>query len=177
MKKVFVALLCLAVSAGAYAQRPKPKDVPVRVGGKPADGEIVSQTPPPQNTPDPNAGKFRFEEETHDFGEIMEGPSAECDFEFRNVGKSPIIITQAKGSCGCTVPKWPTEPILPKHKGKIHVTYNTQGRVGPINKDIYITSNAQQNPMKLHITGYVKPAAENAIRKEIVPPPPAQPIK
>jgi hypothetical protein len=162
MKIVFVALLCLAVSAGVNAQ--DKKDAPA---------------PGAAQQPDPNAGKFRFEEDTHDFGEIMEGPSAECDFEFRNVGKTPIIITQAKGSCGCTVPKWPTEPILPKHKGKIHVTFNTQGRVGPINKDIIITSNAQQNPMKLHITGYVKPAAENAIRQVSPPPavPPAQPIK
>lgn len=159
-KQVIVALLCLAVCTGASAQEKN---------AKAATGTEEKKQPEP--------GKFKFEEESHDFGEIMEGPSAECDFEFRNVGKSPIIITQAKGSCGCTVPKWPSEPILPKHKGKIHVTFNTQGRVGPINKDVIITSNAQQNPMKLHITGYVKPAAENAIRPAAPPVPPAEPIK
>lgn len=163
MKKVVIALLCLAVSAGVKAQEHKP----------------VAPPPPsaaPSAAPATDAGKFKFEEESHDFGEVPEGPTAEVDFEFRNVGKSPIIISEAHGSCGCTVPKWPSEPILPKQKGKIHVTYNTQGRVGPINKDVFITSNAQQNPMKLHITGSVKAAADNAIRPA-TPPPPGPPTK
>lgn len=163
MKKVFIAILCLGVSSFVHAQEQKP-------ASQPAPAPAVA----PQ--PDPNAGKFKFEEESHDFGEVPEGPQAEFDFEFRNVGKSPIIISEAHGSCGCTVPKWPSEPILPKQKGKIHVTYNTQGRVGPINKDVFITSNAQQNPMKLHITGSVKAAADNAIRPA-TPPPPGPPTK
>ncbi len=121
-----------------------------------------------------DAGKFKFEEETHDFGEILDGPAAEYDFEFKNVGKSPIVITEAHGSCGCTVPKWPKDPILPKHKGVIHVTFNTTGRVGPINKDVFITSNALQNPMKLHITGFVKPNPANENKPAPLPPvPPA----
>lgn len=120
-------------------------------------------------------GKFRFEEETHDFGEIMEGPLAECDFEFKNVGKSPIIISEAQGSCGCTVAKWPTVPIQPKRKGVIHVTYTTYGRVGPIDKDIYITSNADRKKVKLHLVGMILPKPEQ-IKKPEVPPPPPVPI-
>ena len=122
---------------------------------KPASEEHAKPVAAPGPV-DPKAGKFQFKEEMHDFKTVPEGPLAECDFEFKNVGKKPIIIAEAHGSCGCTVPSWPKDPILPKHKGVIHVTYNTTGRVGMINKDVIITSNAQQSTMKLHLTGIVK---------------------
>lgn len=167
MKKVIIALLCLGISATAVnAQEKKSEHAPV-------SGPAVPQATTQQ--PDPNAGKFKFEEQIHDFGEVMEGPTAECDFEFRNVGKSPIIITEAHGSCGCTVPKWPQEPILPKRKGVIHVTYNTAGRVGPINKDVFITSNAEPKLMRLRIIGTVKAKPDETPKRET--PPPATPIK
>jgi hypothetical protein len=153
MKKVFITFLCLSVSAiVANAQDNKTT--------APAASTAAQQTPPPPPPapkPNPKAGVFKFKEETHDFGEVPEGPQAEVDFEFKNVGKEPIVIQEAHGSCGCTVPKWPQEPILPGEKGKIHVTYNTQGRPGPIMKDVTINSNAQQSPMVLHIRGNVKP--------------------
>jgi hypothetical protein len=141
MKKVFITLLCLSIGTiAANAQAP-------------AATPSVTATPPV----DPDAGKFKFNEETHDFGEVPEGPLAEFDFEFKNTGKKPIVITDAHGSCGCTVPTWPRDPILPKKSAKIHVAYTTLNRPGPINKDVIITSNAQQSPMRLHITGTVKP--------------------
>lgn len=158
MKKVFFPLLCLAISSAAFAQEQKP---PVQVTQPPAQQA---------KTVDPDAGKFKFKEETHDYGEVPEGPTAETDFEFKNVGKKPITISEAHGSCGCTVPKWPHEPILPGKKAMIHVTYNTAGRPGPIMKDVTINSDAQQQPMVLHIRGTVKPKpAENTA----TPPPPA----
>lgn len=153
MKKVFFSLLCLSLGTAAFAQEQKPP-VP---------------TPPAQQAPvvDKDAGKFKFKEETHDYGEVPEGPTAETDFEFKNVGKKPINISEAHGSCGCTVPKWPHEPIMPGKKGVIHVTYNTQGRQGPIDKSVTINSDAQQKPMVLHIKGTVKPKPA-----EQTPPPP-----
>lgn len=152
MKKVFVTLLCLSVSAVvATAQDNKT--------AAPAPAAAAQQAPPPakEKKKKSKVGKFKFEEETHDFGEVPEGPLAEYDFEFKNVGKEPIVIQEAHGSCGCTVPKWPSEPILPGKKGKIHVAYSSQGRPGPINKDVTINSNAEQSPMVLHIRGNVKP--------------------
>ena len=131
MKKVIIMLLCFTISGvAAKAQNNKQAD--------------------------PNAGKFKFTEETHDYGEVPEGPFAECDFVFTNTGNNPISITEAHGSCGCTVPEWPHDPILPGANAKIHVKYNTSGRVGPISKDVIINSNAQQSPMVLHIRGTVK---------------------
>ncbi len=146
MKKVIIALLCLTVSSIAAKAQEK--------------GEQLSHT---QNAPqsDPDAGKFKFKEETHDYGEVTEGPLAEYDFEFKNTGKKPILIQDAHGSCGCTVATWPHEPIMPKHKAVIHVAYTTNGRPGPIMKEITINSNAQQSPMVLHIRGTVKPKPAN----------------
>ena len=153
MKKVFITLFCL--SLGTVAVRAQDKKAPV----PPQQGQPAPAAP----EKNPNAGVFKFEDKdnTHDFGTVPEGPQAEYDFEFKNVGKEPIIITEAHGSCGCTVPKWPKEPILPKKKGIIHVTYNTDHRSGPISKEVFITSNASENPMTLHIRGNVtpKPAA------------------
>jgi len=167
MKKLFFSILCLSISFSALHAQGIQQVTPSQAA------EINKKNPaPPPAEIDPNAGKFKFKEETHDFGEVPEGPAAECDFEFKNVGKSPIVIIEAHGSCGCTVPKWPTDPILPKKKGVIHVTYNTHGRVGVINKDVFITSNAQQKPMKLHITGTVKATPKPAEPVAAPPPPP-----
>ncbi|MCB0699338.1 MAG: DUF1573 domain-containing protein [Chitinophagales bacterium] len=114
-----------------------------------------------------NAPKFEFTDGVeHDFGEVEEGPTAEHLFKFKNVGKEPLIIQAATASCGCTVPTWPKAPILPGKTGEIKVVYNTQGRVGPINKEIFIQSNAV-NPdgeerFILRIKGMVKSKAAEA---------------
>jgi uncharacterized protein DUF1573 len=178
MKKVFITLFCLSISAVAVnAQTAAGSAAANATGSMPAPGQAaVSATVPPQapTTPpvDPKAGKFKFEEETHDFGTVPEGPLAEYDFKFKNVGKSPIVITDAHGSCGCTVPTWPHDPILPKKTAIIHVAYTTNGRQGMINKDVIINSNAQQSPMRLHITGNVTPKPAEATPATPPPPPP-----
>jgi hypothetical protein len=111
--------------------------------------------------------EFKFKGgETHDFGTLKEGPVATHVFEFTNVGNEPLIIQNASASCGCTTPEWPKEPILPGKKGKIVVNYNTQGRVAPFTKDVYIQSNAKMADGKeryeLHIKGTVVAAEDPA---------------
>jgi hypothetical protein len=143
MKKLFVTLFLAVAAYGVQAQAP-------------------AATPAPQQAAkdNKNAPKFQFKDETHDFGKIKEGPVAEYVFEFKNVGKEPLIIQSASASCGCTTPEWPKEPILPGKKSKIVVHYNTQGRVGPFTKDIYIVSNAvsDKERYELHIKGTVEAA-------------------
>jgi len=163
MKKVFITLLCVSISAFAANAQEKEKTKTVTT-------TTTTTATPATPAVDPDAGKYKFEEETHDFGEVNEGPLAEYDFEFKNTGKKPIVITDAHGSCGCTVPTWPHDPILPKQKAKIHVAYTTNGRPGQINKDVIITSNAQQSPMRLHITGNVKPKPAAAPAPAPAPP-------
>jgi len=184
MKKVLITLLCLSISTVALKAQDK-KTATTATGSAASSGTVpVPVGAPPQAAPttppvDPKAGKFKFDEETHDFGNVPEGPLAEYDFEFKNVGKKPITISDAHGSCGCTVPTWPHEPILPKHSAKIHVAYTTNGRQGMINKDVIINSDAQQNPMRLHITGNVtpKPAEAKPATPATTPPPAPAPGK
>ncbi len=169
MKKVAITLFCLSLCTMAVKAQDKKAPVPVPAAPAPQ--------PQAEEKPNPDAGIFKFDEKdnTHDYGEVPEGPTAEYDFKFKNVGKSPIIITEAHGSCGCTVPKWPTEPILPKKTGIIHVTYNTDHRPGPISKEVTITSNASDKTTILHIRGTVKARSTNNGTAAPVPPPPPAP--
>lgn len=99
--------------------------------------------------------KFKEANNTYDFGTVKEGPDAVHVFEFTNTGDQPILIQSADASCGCTTPDWPRTPILPGKSGKITVKYSTANRVGPINRSIYIKSNASKTPVELKILGNV----------------------
>lgn len=106
--------------------------------------------------------EITFDKEVHDYGTIKQGANGVCEFKFKNTGKEPLIISNARGSCGCTVPEWPKEPIKPGESGTIKVSYDTK-RVGPINKSVTISSNARTNPEKvLRITGNVEAVQEEA---------------
>jgi len=102
-----------------------------------------------------NGAKIEFKKDTHDYGDLRYGADGTVKFEFKNTGKSPLIISNASASCGCTIPEWPKEPILPNASSSITVKYDTK-RPGIINKSITITSNAENEPTKvLQIKGSV----------------------
>lgn len=104
--------------------------------------------------------KISFENETFDFGELPEGPKVETEFKFTNTGTEPLIISRAKGSCGCTVPTWPKEPIAPGETGTIKVVYNTARRPGTFTKSVTLTTNATENTTVIKIRGKVVKEAE-----------------
>ena len=103
---------------------------------------------------DPNAGVFKFESEMVDYGTIEQNADGKRVFKFKNVGKSPIIITRAKGSCGCTVPTVPKRPIMPGETAEIGVKYATN-RIGAFSKSITLYSNASEKTKMLRIKGKV----------------------
>ena len=108
-----------------------------------------------------SGAKIDFTKDTHDYGTIKNGADGTCTFEFKNTGNAPLIISNAKGSCGCTVPEWPKEPIAPGAKASIKVKYDTS-RQGVINKNVTITSNAVNAAEKIiYIKGNVLPAPES----------------
>lgn len=100
-------------------------------------------------------GEMKFEKTRHDFGVFAQDTAVVTyDFVFTNVGKSPLIIHQASASCGCTVPEYTLEPIMPGSKGKITVTYNGKGRrPGVFRKSITIHNNGKQTPIRIYIEG------------------------
>ena len=95
--------------------------------------------------------------ETWDFQNIPQNKPVTHDFTFTNTGKEPIVITNCQASCGCTVPKWPKEPILPGKSDVISVTYNA-AHAGGFNKSITITSNAKTPTKVIYIKGTVDAA-------------------
>ncbi len=104
--------------------------------------------------------EMTVDKEVHDYGTIKQGANGSCEFALTNNGSEPLIISRAKGSCGCTVPEWPKEPIMPGESSVMTVRYDTK-RVGAINKSVTITSNAVTNPtMVVRIKGKVL-ASEN----------------
>ena len=88
--------------------------------------------------------EISFDKSTHDYGQIEKSANGECVFVFTNTGNQPLKISNAKGSCGCTVPQWPREEIAPGSTGEIRVRYDTK-RVGVINKSVTIQSNAMNS--------------------------------
>ena len=99
--------------------------------------------------------EIEFEKVVHDYGDVPYNGNGECEFRFTNTGTEPLLIQKPKSSCGCTIPSWPNEPILPGESEVIKVTYKTN-RVGQINKTVTVTSNALKNStMVLRIKGRV----------------------
>ena len=102
----------------------------------------------------PNAPTMSFESEVVDYGTIEQGADGVREFKFTNNGKEPLIISNARGSCGCTVPTWPKEPIKPGESSVIKVKYDTK-RLGAINKSVTITSNAATPTKVVRIKGKI----------------------
>ncbi len=119
-----------------------------------------------ENAQDPNAPVFEFETDVIDYGKIALNADGVRVFKFKNVGKSPLIINHIKSSCGCTVPKKPTEPILPGKSGEIEVKYATN-RAGGFSKSITVKSNASEPVKILRIKGIVlKPETTSTDKKK-----------
>ncbi|MFI5161073.1 MAG: DUF1573 domain-containing protein [Sphingobacteriales bacterium] len=105
-----------------------------------------------------NAGDgpvMKFEKETHDFGKIKAGDKVTYEFKFTNTGKAPLIISDARASCGCTTPVWPHTPIKPGEASGIKVTFNSAAKMGLQDKQITITANTNPAQNIVHLIGEV----------------------
>ena len=101
---------------------------------------------------------IQFDKNNHDFGEIKEGDVAETEFMFTNVGKSDLIISDASGSCGCTVPDYPKNiPIKPGESGKIKVKFDSNNRPGMQRKAVTLITNTLKGKQILNIKSIVIP--------------------
>lgn len=100
--------------------------------------------------------QFTFVEEEHDFGLLVDGEKVSYSFVFTNTGDAPLIISNAKGSCGCTVPNWPKNPIAPGETGNIDVSFNSSGRKGIQNKAVTLTANTNPNRKVIKIKAEIQ---------------------
>lgn len=110
--------------------------------------------------------KIEFKADTIDYGTIEKGADGVRTFEFTNTGNAPLIISDVKSTCGCTVPSKPKDPIMPGKTGEIKVKYDTN-RVNPIRKTITVMSNAETPTVALKIKGLVvAPSKLGVLNKE-----------
>lgn len=110
-----------------------------------------------------------FEKTEHDFGKIHEEDGrVSVNFEFKNEGMAPLVLSNVRASCGCTTPTWTKEPVEPGQTGSITVTYNPNGRPGRFQKTVTITSNASEATKKVYIKGEVIPKQAKPVNKYTV---------
>lgn len=147
---VFAGLL--SCDSGASAGK-KVEEVPV-------DGPISSIIRNPATANEPldtvNVARIVFEHTEFDFGSVVEGAQVEHLFRFTNTGKAPLLITNARSTCGCTVPTWPREPIPPGKGGEIKVVFNTLNRAGQQKKEVTLTANTYPSQTKVLLTGTIE---------------------
>jgi hypothetical protein len=108
---------------------------------------------------DADAGKFpvmSFNETEFDFGEIEQGTNVEHTFTFTNTGEAPLVIVDAKSSCGCTVPEYTKEPVAPGETGEMLVKFNGSGK-NQVSKTVTITANTQAGKETIKIKAFVNP--------------------
>ena len=177
MKKYSLAFgLMLLVAAPAFAQgrkktaetKPmtvtaaptvKPGAVPAVSGSRVADVAALPAEGTPTGTL--TVDNMQFEAETHNFGTVAEGPTADYSFTFLNTGTEPIVIQRVQPACGCTAADWSKEPVMPGQKGYAKAVYNTQGRPGPFNKTVTVLTNA--GAKVLSFTGEVEKAPVSSV--------------
>jgi len=108
----------------------------------------------------PNAPVVEFKKLVHDYGEMEQHGDGKCEFKFTNTGQEPLILSNVRSSCGCTVPEWPRQPILPGQSDVIKVKYDTK-RIGMINKSVHVYSNAKVSPISLKIKGKINAKSQS----------------
>jgi hypothetical protein len=137
MKKIFILISTFFIVFLGFSQTPAVFEEPVK------------------------GPKIAFKESSFDFGEIKQGDVVEHVFVFENTGKEPLILTDVRTTCGCTVPKWPKEPLAPGASASITVQFNSRGKIGMQNKVITVLSNSNTQQDRVMIkTNIVMPTTE-----------------
>tara|TARA_B100000959_G_scaffold79780_1_gene84955 strand:- start:6590 stop:7099 length:510 start_codon:yes stop_codon:yes gene_type:complete len=154
MKKIILLLTAFLIGFVVLAQRiPQPEKAEPVVEIEEAKQEQIEE-------PSSNA-TIDFESKVYDYGVLEHNGNGDGEFIFTNNGTEALLIKNAKGSCGCTVPTWPREPIMPGETSRIGVKYATN-RVGKFTKTITLTTNASKKPAILTIKGEVTPPPKEA---------------
>lgn len=107
------------------------------------------------SAPAGNLPVIKFETEEHDFGKIEQGQRVSYAFKFRNTGGSPLLISNATGSCGCTVPEWPKNPVAPGESGVINVEFNSEGKHDQQIKTVTLITNCEPPTKIITIKAFV----------------------
>lgn len=129
----------------------------------------ITPTPVETKIPDGPKTSMQFAEMSHDFGDIEQNTTNSKVFTFTNTGEEPLIISDAKGSCGCTVPDYPRQPIAPGETGEIKVEYRPGTQANKQTKTVTITANTEPATTVLRISANVNPGEGEAVNPNSEP--------
>ena len=124
-------------------------------GSGKVSADDVSNSESAEGKKDIPLASIKFESDTFNFGEVMEGEKVSHSYKFTNTGKNNLVISKAYGSCGCTVPEWPKEPIKPGASASIDVVFNSENRGGKAMKSVTILSNTEPSQTVVYLVGNV----------------------
>ena len=112
-------------------------------GESTVNSDSVSNSESANGKTNSNLPEIKFEEEVFDFGKMTQGEHVSHSFIFKNIGSKNLIISGANGSCGCTVPEWPKEPIKAGEEGRVNVVFNSEGKSGMQEKTVTLVTNCE----------------------------------
>ena len=173
MNKLFAGLLAVTLLASGC------DNLKNKTEGESSETASVTTTPTVNTVDNPNltneqvisnadAPIMTFAEMEHDFGDIKPGSVVKHTFTFKNTGKSPLIISNASATCGCTTPDWTKDPIPPGGDGKIDVQFDSHGKSGQVSKTITIEANTLPSTNQIAIKTNILPdlAANGPLRAQ-----------
>ncbi len=157
LQLLFSAVFVICISASAlHAQITPILEGPGQEEGQIKLSPIDSISPEQLEALIPSRyAKMTFDNEEYDWGVITQGEKAFHTFRFTNTSDEPLILTNARGTCGCTVPVWPKEPVMPGESAEIHVVFNSKGKQGLQRKSIILTGNTFPADTRLTIKGEI----------------------
>ena len=152
MKKIILSLSALCLVAFTSCKENAAKKIDEKNVAAAAERDAVASKFP----------VIEFDKTEHDFGEIEAKTPVETVFNYKNTGDAPLVITDIKSSCGCTVPQdWSREPLAPGDSGKFTVKFNGSG-ANKVTKTITVTANTEKGSEVVKITAFVKPDPNKA---------------
>lgn len=158
MKHTIYILLAILILGACKEDKPKTDKRIHEINSVPNAADIIRNPVTANGLEDTtNLAKIQFDQLDFDFGTVNEGEKVKHTFSFTNTGELPLIISDARSTCGCTVPKYPREPIAPGKTGKINVVFDTAGKKEKQHKPVTITANTFPSKTVLNLNGFVTP--------------------
>ena len=163
MKYIFsICIVIFIFGCSADEQRPGKMIQGIKTDGKQSNADIIRNPITLGEELDTiNVAKIEFEEMKYAFGTVNEGDIVNHVFKFKNTGKVPLIISDARSTCGCTVPKWPKDPVEPGASGVISVKFDTKSKPNKQSKPVTISANTYPKKTVLYLSGFVTPKSKD----------------
>ncbi len=171
MKLFFFALAATGLIAACQSGDKEVRDEAaesLQTTVQPADNAAAKNAVNQNAAPAGPTTTMSFDETEFNFGTVTDGEVVEHTFTFKNTGDEPLIISDARGSCGCTVPDWPKEPIAQGKEGKVTVRFDSKRKVGDRRQKVTITANTQPAQTFLYLVGKVEAGEDSGNQPKVV---------